>query len=79
VIGKYVRAVHAKDGLYPTDPKVYGVQVPIGQGLVDFPLFFYRLKNEFGYRGAVTIEREISGPNQIEDIRKSIPYLQQWI
>jgi L-ribulose-5-phosphate 3-epimerase len=79
VVGKYVRAIHAKDGFYPTDPKVYGAEVPIGQGLVNFPLFFYRLKNEYGYRGAVTIEREVSGGNWSGDVRNSISYLQQWL
>ena len=36
VIGKYVRGLHAKDGLYPTDPKHLGKEVAIGQGKVDF-------------------------------------------
>ena len=37
VLGKYVRTVHAKDGLYPTDPNEFGQEVPIGKGKVDFP------------------------------------------
>ena len=36
-------------------------EVPIGKGKVDFPRIIARLK-EVDYRGAVTIEREISAP-----------------
>lgn len=76
VIGKLVRGMHAKDGLFPTDPRRLGEEVPIGQGKVDFPLLFKRLK-ELNYRGPVTIERESSGPQQVEDIKKSIGFLQK--
>jgi sugar phosphate isomerase/epimerase len=78
VLGRYVLGVHAKDGLYPTDPKRLGREVPIGQGKVNFPRFIQRLK-EVGYRGPLTIEREISGPRQIEDIRAAKVYLEKLI
>lgn len=78
VIGKLVRGLHAKDGLFPTDPKQLGTEVPIGQGRVDFPLLFKRLR-ELNYRGPVTIEREISGPQQLEDVRKEKVYLEKLI
>ncbi len=78
VIGPYVQGVHAKDGLYPTDPRNLGREVPIGQGRVNFPRFIQRLK-EVGYRGALTIEREISGPQQIDDIRQAKVYLEKLI
>jgi L-ribulose-5-phosphate 3-epimerase len=78
VIGKLVRGMHAKDGFFPTDPRHLGKEVPIGQGKVDFPELFKRLK-ALGYRNAVTIEREISGPRQMADIRKEIVYLQKLI
>ncbi len=78
VIGKYVRGLHAKDGLFPTDPHRLGKEVPIGQGKVDFPKLFTRLK-ELDYRGPVTIEREIEGPQQIEDVRKAKAYLEKLI
>jgi L-ribulose-5-phosphate 3-epimerase len=67
VIGKYVRGVHAKDGLYPTRGKYLGAEVPLGQGKVNFPRLIARLK-ELGYNGALTIEREISGDEQVKDI-----------
>lgn len=78
VVGKLVRGLHAKDGLFPTDPRQLGKEVPIGQGRVDFPRLFKRLK-ELDYRGPVTIEREISGPQQLEDVRKEKVYLEKLI
>jgi sugar phosphate isomerase/epimerase len=32
--------------------------------------------HRIGYRGAVTIERETSGPQQIEDVRQEKQYLE---
>jgi sugar phosphate isomerase/epimerase len=78
LLGPYVMGVHAKDGLYPTDPNRLGQEVPIGKGRVDFPRFIHRLK-EVGYRGPITIEREISGPAQAADIRESKAYLEKLI
>jgi sugar phosphate isomerase/epimerase len=78
VIGELVRGAHAKDGLFPTDPKKLGEEVPIGQGKVDFPQLVARLK-KLGYDGPLTIEREISGPRQLEDIRKEKQYLEKLI
>ena len=74
IFGKTVYAVHAKDGRYPTNPRLLGQEVPIGQGKVDFARVFRTLKAN-GYQGAITIEREISGPQQVEDVRKGIAYL----
>ena len=78
VLGKYVAGLHAKDGLFPTDPTKLGEEVPIGHGKANFPVLIKRLK-ELNYTGPVTIEREISGPQQLEDIRKSKAYLEQLI
>jgi|SRR5579863_142948 len=78
LLGPYVQGMHAKDGLWPTDPRNLGKEVPIGQGKVDFPRVLGRLK-EMHYQGAVTIEREISGPQQLEDIRKEKAYLEKLI
>jgi L-ribulose-5-phosphate 3-epimerase len=74
VIGKRVLGLHAKDGLYPTDPSKLGQEVAIGKGRVDFPQVMRQLK-DLNYTGPITIEREISGPRQEEDIRQSISYL----
>lgn len=74
IIGKYVVGVHAKDGEYPTDPYHLGEEKPLGQGRVNFQIFVPKLK-ALGYAGALTIEREISGPKQIEDIQAAIKLL----
>ncbi len=74
VFGAYVRSVHAKDGLYPTDPYRLGEEVKIGAGKVNFPGLLARLA-EFNYQGSLIIEREISGEQQQRDIRESISYL----
>jgi sugar phosphate isomerase/epimerase len=78
LLGPYVQGIHAKDGLWPTNPKALGEEVPIGKGKVDFPRIIARLK-ELNYRGAVTIEREISGPQQMEDVRAAKTYLESLI
>jgi len=74
-LGPLVMGVHAKDGLYPTDPDKLGEETPIGKGKVDFPRFLARLK-EVGYSGPITIEREISGPQQTADILAAKRYLE---
>ena len=76
IIGTHVRSVHAKDGKWPTDPSKLGEEVLIGQGLVDFKTVFTKL-HKLGYTGAVTIERETSGPQQIEDVKNEKMYLQR--
>ena len=76
ILGPHVRSVHAKDGKWPTDPSKLGEEVLIGQGLVDFKKVFTKL-HKFGYTGAVTIERETSGPQQIEDVKNEKLYLQR--
>jgi sugar phosphate isomerase/epimerase len=78
VIGKYVHGLHAKDGLYPTDPKNLGKEVPIGKGRVNFPALIEGLK-KLNYTGPITIEREISGPKQEADIRESKAFLEKLI
>jgi L-ribulose-5-phosphate 3-epimerase len=77
-IGPHVKSVHAKDGLFPTDPMKLGEEVLIGTGRVDFVNVFTKL-HRFGYTGAITIEREISGPQQVEDIKKEKLYLERVI
>ncbi|HME01020.1 MAG TPA: sugar phosphate isomerase/epimerase family protein [Terriglobia bacterium] len=78
VIGKHVQGMHAKDGLYPTDPHKLGEEVAIGKGKADFPRMIEKLR-ALNYQGAVTIEREISGPQQLEDIRREKDYLEKLI
>jgi L-ribulose-5-phosphate 3-epimerase len=76
ILGPHVRSIHAKDGKWPTDPSKLGEEVMIGKGLVDFHTVFSKL-DRLGYKGAVTIERETSGPQQIEDVRQEKLYLEK--
>ena len=76
ILGAHVKSIHAKDGRWPTDPSELGKEVQIGQGLVDFKQVFLKLKRA-GYTGAVSIERETSGPQQIEDVRQEKLYLER--
>jgi sugar phosphate isomerase/epimerase len=78
VIGKYVHGLHAKDGLYPTDPRKLGKEVAIGQGKVNFPVVMQKLRG-LNYTGPITIEREISGTQQEADIRASKKFLENLI
>lgn len=78
VFGKYVRNLHAKDGFYPTNGHDLGTEARIGDGKVDFRAVFTKL-HELGYDRYVTIEREIEGAQQIEDVRYSKIYLEKII
>lgn len=78
VFGRYVRNLHAKDGLYPVNGRELGAEAKIGEGKVDFRALFTRL-HELGYDSHVTIEREISGEQQLKDILDARVYLEQII
>jgi len=78
ILGPYVQGIHAKDGMWPTNPRELGQEVPIGKGRVDFPKVIAQLK-KINYRGAVTIEREISGAEQLRDVREAKSYLEKLI
>lgn len=78
VFGKYVMNIHAKDGLYPINGHDLGSEVRIGDGKVDFKALFKKLK-ELGYDSFVTIEREIDGEQQTEDIRYAKKYIESII
>jgi sugar phosphate isomerase/epimerase len=77
MIGRHVRSVHAKDGMWPTDPMQPGREALIGAGRVDFLQVFTGLA-KLDYKGAITIEREAtSGPQQMEDIQHEKAYLER--
>ena len=78
VFGRYVRNLHAKDGLYPVNGHDLGRETRIGEGKVDFRALFVRL-HELGYDAYVTIEREISGGQQLLDILDAKAYLERLI
>lgn len=76
IFGKYIKGVHGKDGMYPTNGHSLGEEKRIGDGRVNFPILIQKLK-EVGYDGAITIEREISGNQQIEDIKYAKEFLEE--
>jgi L-ribulose-5-phosphate 3-epimerase len=78
ILGPHIKSVHAKDGRWPTDPNEFGEEVLIGQGLVNFHEVFAKL-HRLGYQGAITIERETSGQQQIEDVKTEKTYLERVI
>ena len=78
VLGDKVRNMHAKDGLYPTNGHELGKETRIGDGKVDFRGVLQKL-HDLGYDSHITIEREIHGDQQLEDIRYAKQYLQNLI
>jgi len=78
LFGPYIMGIHAKDGLYPTNPKQLGREVAIGQGKADFPKLIELLK-KVGYQNPLTIEREIEGEKQTQDILAAKAFLEKLI
>lgn len=76
VFGKYVMDTHIKDGFYPTDGMSLGKQVPVGEGKANVAAVVRKL-DEIGYHGTMTIEREITGEQQIHDIVATRDYLRK--
>jgi hypothetical protein len=74
----WVHGIHAKYGLFPTDPKKLDEEVIIGKGKVDFPTVLKQLK-QVNYRGSRNIERQIGGDQQRKDILDSKIFLQNLI
>lgn len=78
VFGQYVRNIHAKDGCYPTNGHSLGEEKRLGEGMVDFRALFTKLRT-LGYNSHVTIEREIEGDQQLEDVLYARDYLKNII
>ncbi|MBL4884328.1 MAG: sugar phosphate isomerase/epimerase [Planctomycetaceae bacterium] len=78
-VGKYVRSIHCKDGIWAKNRGVdWGQEVALGEGDVDMRLFIETLK-EIGYVGPLTIEREIpEDPEQQKaDISQAVALLEK--
>lgn len=59
MLRNYVRSVHCKDAKWAANPgKEWGQEMPLGQGDVGMEEFLRTLQT-IGYRGPLTIEREI--------------------
>lgn len=70
LLAPWVDGVHCKDGKWPTESGKIGHEMPLGQGDVGVPRWIEKLL-EVGYRGPLTIEREISGDKQKRDILRA--------
>ena len=74
-----IKGVHVKDGDYPTGTfRELGKERVVGEGTVNYPVFLPKLL-ENGYEGDLYIEREISGDQQIIDIKKTITYVKEYL
>ena len=79
LLTKHVVTVHCKDGNWPPkdQPGALGTEMALGQGSVGIDRFIAKLK-EIGYRGPLTIEREIEDQKQkLEDIKMAIGLLER--
>ncbi len=72
----WVRHVHIKDAIASPVPGQWGKEVVWGTGQVDSGKFLGKLK-EFGYNGALAIERE-AGQNRLSDIETTIDRLESY-
>lgn len=58
-VGRWVHSVHCKDGTWAKHPgQEWGAEVPLGEGDVGMERYL-RTLDKIGYRGPLTIEREI--------------------
>ena len=71
----WIDGVHCKDGRWPTQEGQLGEETPLGEGDVNLRVWLKRLL-ELGYHGPLTIEREISGEQQKEDILRAVALLE---
>lgn len=78
VFGQYVMETHIKDGFYPTDGLSLGKEAPVGEGRANIQGIVKKL-HELGYTGTLTIEREISGEQQVKDIISARDLLRKWM
>lgn len=79
LLSKYVITVHCKDGNWPPKdkPGALGTEMALGKGAVGMERFIAKLK-EVGYKGPLTIEREIEDQKQkIEDVKMAIELLKR--
>ena len=76
VLMPWIDGVHCKDGRWPTQDGQLGEETPLGEGDVDLHAWLKRLL-ELGYRGPLTIEREISGDQQKQDILRAVDLLER--
>jgi sugar phosphate isomerase/epimerase len=71
VLAPWIISVHVKDGNWPSRdmPGSLGTEMPLGQGCVGIDRFVAKLK-EIGYKGPLTIEREVALEQEMDDRHK---------
>lgn len=69
-----IQHVHARDGVRDLS-QGRGIEVPLGQGVVDFPTILATL-HQANYRGSLTVERQESR-DPITEIGNAVEYLRQ--
>jgi sugar phosphate isomerase/epimerase len=75
ILGPDIRSVHVKDANRTKVPGTWGEEVPLGQGQVNIKQFIRTLK-KVGYRGSLSIEREVGNQEQrVADIAHGIRFL----
>lgn len=70
LLASHIDSVHCKDATRSPSTDVWGEEKPFGDGEVDVPKWISTLL-ETGFRGVLTIEREISGDEQKKDIARA--------
>lgn len=79
IFGDRIKGVHVKDGDYPTGNfREIGKERLVGEGTVNYPVFLPTLLKN-GYTGDLYIEREITGDQQIVDIKKTIELVKTYL
>lgn len=75
-MGRQIVHFHCKDGRRPTVPDTLGTETRLGDGDTNFVELFKALYKQ-GYRGPLTIEREIPpGPEQLADTIHAIKLIE---
>jgi sugar phosphate isomerase/epimerase len=78
ILAPWIDGVHFKDGTWPTEPGKLGVETALGEGEVDIPAWTQKLLS-LGYRGPLTIEREIHGEQQRLDILRAKALIEELV
>lgn len=71
----HIESIHAKDGTWPKEANQLGAETPLDEGDVNWPRFGARLL-ELGYKGTLTIEREIGGEQKWRDVASAKAWLE---
>jgi sugar phosphate isomerase/epimerase len=74
-LGPWLKQCHIKDAVKTKTPGVWGEEVPVGSGQVDWPAFL-RVLDKLGFQGNLAIERE-AGEQRVTDICAARQYLEK--